>query len=114
MTIWARAPTASASLRTASGDFVKVLKAAERPLIIVGAGVFARTDGAALAAAAAKAGAELGAVKDGWNGFYVLHTAAARVGALDIGFVPGDGGRDASPQWQPGGTLDVSVPARRR
>jgi NADH-quinone oxidoreductase subunit G len=29
-----------------------------------------------------------------WNGFNVLHTAAARVGGLDLGFVPGDGGRD--------------------
>ena len=28
-------------------------------------------------------------VKDGWNGFNVLHTDASMVGALDIGFVPG-------------------------
>ena len=33
--------------------------------------------------------------KDGWNGFCVLHTAAARVGALDLGFVPAPGGRNA-------------------
>jgi NADH-quinone oxidoreductase subunit G len=32
---------------------------------------------------------------DDWNGFNVLHTAAGRVGGLDIGFVPGDGGKDA-------------------
>ncbi|MGH6719816.1 MAG: molybdopterin-dependent oxidoreductase, partial [Alphaproteobacteria bacterium] len=35
-------------------------------------------------------------VKDGWNGFNVLHTAAGRVGALDAGFVPGAGGRDTA------------------
>jgi NADH-quinone oxidoreductase subunit G len=35
-------------------------------------------------------------VSDGWNGFNVLHTAAARVGGLDVGFVPGPGGRDTS------------------
>jgi NADH-quinone oxidoreductase subunit G len=29
-----------------------------------------------------------------WNGFNVLHTAAARVGALSLGFVPGERGRD--------------------
>ena len=29
--------------------------------------------------------------RGGWNGFNVLHTAAARVGALDLGFVPGRG-----------------------
>jgi NADH dehydrogenase (ubiquinone) Fe-S protein 1 len=27
-------------------------------------------------------------VKDGWNGYNVLHDAAARVAALDIGFMP--------------------------
>jgi NADH-quinone oxidoreductase subunit G len=31
-----------------------------------------------------------------WNGFNVLHTAAARVGGLDIGFVPGSGGKDTA------------------
>jgi len=30
----------------------------------------------------------------GWNGFNVLHTAAARVAGLDLGLVPGEGGRD--------------------
>ena len=34
-------------------------------------------------------------MKDGWNGFSVLHTAASRVGALDLGFVPGEGGLTA-------------------
>ena len=45
---------------------------------------------------AAKAALAVGAVKDGWNGFNVLHTAAARVGGLDLGFVPGEGGLDAT------------------
>ena len=35
-------------------------------------------------------------VADGWNGFNVLHTAAARVGGLDLGFVPSEGGRDTA------------------
>jgi NADH-quinone oxidoreductase subunit G len=93
-------------LADGEGDFAKVLKAAERPLIIIGANVFARRDGAGMAAAAAKAALELGAVKDAWNGFSVLHTAASRVGALDIGFVPGEGGvRVAAMAAR--GTLDV-------
>jgi len=33
-------------------------------------------------------------VRDDWNGFNVLHYAAARVGGLDLGFAPGPGGRD--------------------
>ena len=32
--------------------------------------------------------------RTGWNGFNMLHSAAARVGGLDLGFLPGDGGRD--------------------
>ena len=38
----------------------------------------------------------MGAVKPdlGWNGFSVLHTAAARVAGLDLGLVPGKEGRD--------------------
>ncbi|UDQ89245.1 molybdopterin-dependent oxidoreductase, partial [Xanthobacter autotrophicus] len=47
------------------------------------------------------------AVKDGWNGFGVLHTAAARVGALDVGAVPGAGGLDVAAMIAPG-ALDVA------
>ena len=54
-----------------------VFAKAERPAIIVGVG-------ADMAAAAALAD-RLEVVKDGWNGWNVLHTAASRVGALDIG-----------------------------
>jgi NADH-quinone oxidoreductase subunit G len=79
-----------------SSKFAETLKAAKNPLILIGAGVFARKDGAQLAALAAKAALEFGAVKDGWNGFSVLHSAASRVGALDIGFVPGAGGKTAA------------------
>jgi NADH-quinone oxidoreductase subunit G len=64
----------------------------ERPMLIVGAGVFNRPDGAAVMALAARAAVALGVLKDGWNGFNVLHTDASMVGALDIGFVPRAGG----------------------
>ena len=42
----------------------------------------------------------------GWNGYSVLHTAASRVGALDVGFVPGTGGRNAQ-EMAVSGALDV-------
>ena len=57
-----------------------------------------------------------GMIDGGWNGFNVLHTAAARVGGLDLGFVPGEGGRDlagileGAGQWRGRGGL----PAGRR
>jgi NADH-quinone oxidoreductase subunit G len=75
-------------------DFAKVLKEAERPLILVGMGALARPDGAAVMAAARRLAESVGAISDGWTGFGVLHTAAARVGGLEAGFVPGEGGRD--------------------
>ncbi|MGN6551806.1 MAG: NADH-quinone oxidoreductase subunit NuoG [Pararhizobium sp.] len=77
-------------------DFLDVLKKAERPMIIVGPGALARADGASVLAHAAKLADAVGALAEGWNGFGVLHTAAARVGGLDIGFVPGEGGLTAS------------------
>jgi NADH-quinone oxidoreductase subunit G len=70
------------------------LKGAERPLIIVGIGAIARGDGAAVLAEIAGLAAAAGAVKEDWNGFNILHLAAARVAALDLGFLPGPGGRD--------------------
>src|SRR5437868_5587303 len=89
-------PETLADLVAGKVKFAETLKAAERPMIIVGAGAFARPDGAAVAALAAKAALELGAVKEGWNGFCVLHTAASRVGAMELGFVPGEGGLNAT------------------
>jgi NADH-quinone oxidoreductase subunit G len=44
---------------------------------------------------AARLAERVGAVKEGWSGFSILHSAAARVGALDLGFVPGQGGQTA-------------------
>ncbi|MEL6366217.1 MAG: NADH-quinone oxidoreductase subunit NuoG [Pseudomonadota bacterium] len=73
-----------------------VLKSAERPMIMIGPGVYAREDGAALLKLCADLAADIGAVKEGWNGFNILHTAASRVGALDLGFTPGEGGRDVA------------------
>lgn len=88
-------------------DLVKNASAAgERPMVLVGQGALARADGEAVLSLAAKAAQVLGAIKDGWNGFGVLHTAAARVGALDLGFVPGEGGLDVAGMLQPG-ALDV-------
>src|SRR5471030_774410 len=59
-----------------NSKFAEALKAATRPLILIGAGALARADGAAVAALAVKAAIEFGALKDGWNGYSVLHGAA--------------------------------------
>ena len=86
--------------------FAGVLKSAKNPIVLVGAGVAARHDGAAVLAATAKLALDVGAVKDGWNGFGILHDTASRVGALDIGFAAAQGGLTAA-QMTTFGTLDV-------
>ncbi|TAL80534.1 MAG: NADH-quinone oxidoreductase subunit G [Beijerinckiaceae bacterium] len=78
----------------------------ERPILLIGQGALTRPDGASVLALAAKTALSLGFIKDGWNGFGVLHTAAARVGGLDLGLVPQSGGLDALAMAQPG-ALDV-------
>ena len=72
--------------------FATILAGAKRPMVIVGQGALARPDGSAVLAAAWKLAAGIGALTAEWHGFNVLHTAAARVGALDLGFLPGPGG----------------------
>ena len=93
----------------------EIVKSAEakggKPMVLVGQGALARQDGAAVLSLAAKAAQSLGAVTAEWNGFGVIHTAASRVGALDLGFVPqenadGSGGKDVAAMLQPG-ALDV-------
>jgi NADH-quinone oxidoreductase subunit G len=76
--------------------FAKVLAAAKKPMIIVGQGALARPDGSAVLAAAWRLAAHAGALASDWHGFNVLHTAAARVGALDLGFVPGPNGKSVA------------------
>ena len=68
----------------------------QKPMFIIGHGALARADGAAILAMAAKVGASVGIVKEGWNGFNILHTAAGRVGALDVCALPGEGGMNTN------------------
>lgn len=98
-------PKTLAEVAEGSHAFAKVLKDAKRPMLIVGMGALAREDGAAVLAAARKIADDTGMLiaastdddgneVPGWNGFNVLHTAASRVAGLDMGFLPGEGGRD--------------------
>jgi NADH-quinone oxidoreductase subunit G len=91
-------------LAAAKHSFAEVLKGAKHPVVLVGAGAMARHDGAAIASRAAKMAGDFGALKEGWNGFGVLHETASRVGALDIGFA--GSGLNAA-QMTTFGTLDV-------
>ncbi len=73
-------------------SFAKVLEKARNPMLILGQGALTRSDGAAVLALARQIAEDNGMISDDWNGFNVLHTAAARVGGLDLGLTTGDVG----------------------
>jgi len=89
--------------------YFEVLKAAERPMIILGTAALSRKDGERLLGAAQALAEKVEAVKDGWNGFNVLQTAASRVGGLDVGFVPGKGGLNTQGILKAAKAGDVNV-----
>jgi NADH-quinone oxidoreductase subunit G len=99
-------PDTLAEIASGRHPFGERLKQAQHPIILVGQGALSRPDGKAIAALAARTAVEVGALKDGWNGFSVLHTVASRVGGLDLGLVPGEGGL-AAPDMAAAGSLDV-------
>src|SRR5690606_32948069 len=102
-----------ADLVAGNGAFANTLANAQRPLIIVGEGAVSHAglgkqvgrDTIALAAKLAT-GAN---VAEGWNGFALLHNAASRVGGLDIGFVPHDGGVCSADQIALAGKGELAV-----
>ncbi|HEX2256052.1 MAG TPA: molybdopterin-dependent oxidoreductase, partial [Afifellaceae bacterium] len=102
-------PDTVAELVAGRGDFLEYLQKAERPLILVGQGALARPDGEAILRMAARLAANVGAVGEAGLGFSVLHTAAARVGGLDIGFVPGESGMAAPEILSAAGAGDIEV-----
>jgi NADH-quinone oxidoreductase subunit G len=82
-------PDSLETLLSGKHDFAKLLKKAKKPMLIIGEGAFIRKDGGAVQVLAREIAEKFGMVNDKWNGFNMLHLAASRVGALDIGFVPG-------------------------
>ena len=82
-----------AALHDATLAFRSTLRDAKKPMMIVGQGALARPDGAAVLGACWQLAAATDMLKPDWHGFNVLHTAAARVGGLDLGFLPGPSGK---------------------
>ncbi|MTJ84123.1 MAG: NADH-quinone oxidoreductase subunit G [Telmatospirillum sp.] len=89
--------------------FAEVLKTARKPMLVIGQGALARSDGAILLGLARRIAEATGMVTADWNGFNVLHLAAARVAALDLGLVPGADGRDVAGilEGAAGGAIEV-------
>lgn len=86
-------PETIAALLRGRHRFADTLTKATKPMLILGQAALARPDGAAVLAACWKLAGATGMLSAEWHGFNVLQTAAARVGALDLGFLPGHGGK---------------------
>ncbi len=94
-------PALMTEMAEGSHAFCSSLKDARHPMIIIGMAALARPDGAMILGAAQRLAERFGLVddpliEDHWNGFNVLHTAASRVGGLDVGFTPGKSGFDVA------------------
>ncbi len=89
-------PDSLEALVGGNDGFAKAFKNAKRPAILIGSGALNRKDSAAIIKQLIKLGEVSNLVSDEWNGFNILQTAASRVGALDLGFLPGEGGYDFS------------------
>jgi NADH-quinone oxidoreductase subunit G len=87
-------PAAIRAVIEGETGFAAAFKAAKNPMVLVGRGALAREDGAAVLAAAWKAAAAADALRADWHGFNVLHLFGGQVGALELGFLPGEGGKD--------------------
>jgi len=81
----------------AGSPILEEIKSAQRPMIIVGSSVLFRKDRDAVLAAVFDIAAKGGVVKEGWNGYNLLHDFASSVAALDLGFVPSVSARKAPP-----------------
>ena len=68
----------------------KTLKSAEKPMMIIGDGVYARPDGKAILEILYRISMKYGVITKDWNGYNILHNHANMVGALDLGFSSGD------------------------
>jgi NADH-quinone oxidoreductase subunit G len=106
----------SALAKVAAGEgFGETLKNAKKPLVIVGEGAVShgaawnKQIGRDVIALASKIATMGGEIAEGWNGYAMLHNAASRVGGLDIGFVPHDGGVCSADQVKLAGKGELDV-----
>ena len=102
-------PATLSEIASGSHKAAKALAGVDRGMVIVGQGALARKDGGQVLAAARQIAENCGWIAEGWNGFNVLHTAAARVAGLDLGLVPGAGGRDVAGIIEGAGKREIDL-----
>jgi NADH-quinone oxidoreductase subunit G len=99
----------------AGKGFGETLAKATRPLVIVGenavshGAAWSKQIGRDVIALASHIATMSPNLADGWNGYALLHNAAGRVGGIDIGFVPHDGGVCSADQIKLAGKDELDV-----
>jgi len=96
-------------LLAGKGEFADLLAKAKRPMLIVGAGLLARPDGAALQNLTRAVAEKFNMIQPDWNGYNVLQQAASRVGGLDMGFLPKFGGMTTQQMVAAAGSGELSA-----
>lgn len=74
----------------------KDLKKAKKPMLIFGEHLTTQVDFEAYEYFMAKLLNQYNYLDENWNGYNILHTAASRVGGLDIGFLPNEEGMNTT------------------
>ena len=69
-------------------SYNKILDSSSKPLFIIGENVLNRKDGSGILGRLREVAKKYNSFSNKWNGLAILHYAASRVGALEIGFVP--------------------------
>ncbi len=85
-------PTALEFLREAQHPFTQKLITAKKPMILLGEAVFTHADADKIEHLVKSFCLTHKIIRDDWNGYNVLSLSAARVGAFDVGFLPGEKG----------------------
>ena len=85
-------PALLAEILAGNHEISAAMVAAKNPVIILGMAALTRSDGEEIHRICKQIAHKYNMLRDDWNGFNVLHTAAGRVGALDVGFLPAEGG----------------------
>ena len=73
-------------------SYNNILEKSSKSLILLGESILNRSDGAGILGRVREIAKKYNFYSNKWNGIGVLHTAANRVGALEVGFVPGKNG----------------------
>jgi NADH-quinone oxidoreductase subunit G len=71
--------------------FSNVLQKSDKPMVILSEEALSHESGRYVLELAQEVSKNFSLVKDGWNGFNILHNTASRVGAIDLGIVSNSG-----------------------